>query len=196
MCAGLFFSLAEHLAVSCENNALVLFPLSDLSLLLLPCFLNLFLFPCIVCLMGSLMSVAFPFLKCTEQKAELGFLPGQFPSAALLYSLLPSFPFATRLKFAEPERGGKRYEKSSNLPPHCFRKSLLPSCSLKETKSSKRCQGAPPICTKPKALSTQCMTESNYRDNYCYLHCPTVVLCNQNYIGRCESEPAGTQGSY
>ena len=32
---------------------------------------------------------------------------------------------------------------------------------------------------KPRALRIQHMTESNYWDNYCRLHCPTVVLCNQ-----------------
>lgn len=32
---------------------------------------------------------------------------------------------------------------------------------------------------KPTALSMLCMTESNYRNNYCYLDCPTVVFGNQ-----------------
>jgi hypothetical protein len=39
--------------------------------------------------------------------------------------------------------------------------------------------GASSVCTEPKAMTILGMAESNYPDNYGYLHCPTVVFCNQ-----------------
>lgn len=149
MYAGIFFPLGEHFAVFFKNNALILFPLSELPLLLPPSLLNPILFPCIVCLMDTLMSCSTSILKCVEHKTEIGFLfldSFHYPSSFTAFFLV--FHSATQLKFAEPERGGRRCERRGNLPSHCFRKSLLATCSLEETKCSKDTPGAYSVSTK------------------------------------------------
>lgn len=128
---------------------------------------------------GHFNECSISILKCTEHKTETGFLPGQFPSPLLVDSFLPLSHPATQLKFAEPESRERGYERRGNLLSHCFRKSLLETCSLEETKCSKDIPVHPLFPLKPKALRIQCMAKSNYQDNYCYLHCPTVVFCNQ-----------------
>ena len=147
VCAGILFSLVEHFAVSLKNTALILFPLSDLPLLL-PRLLNPIMLPCIVGLMGTLISVSFPFWNTQSTRQKLDFFLNSFhpPSSCTAFSLL--FHSATQLKFAEPERGGRRYERGSNLPSHCFRKSLLSTCSLEESTCSKDTLGASCVSTK------------------------------------------------
>lgn len=156
----------------------LLFPLPDFPLPLPPGLPNTILFPCIVCLMGSLMSVALPFWNAQSTRQKLDYFLDCFHPSVVCSSLL-LFHSATQLKFAEPERRGRRYERGGNLPSHCFRKSLLATCPPEETRYSKDTTMHLLFAQKPKVLSIRCRTESNYQDNDCYLHCPTVVFCNQ-----------------
>ena len=144
--------------------------------------------------MGTLMSVVFPFWSAWNPRQKLDFFLDSFHpfSSFTAFSLL--FHSATQLKCAEPERGRRRSEKRGNPPSHHFRKSLLATCSLEETKCCKDTPSASSVSTKAQGLSIPCMTESNYWDNYGYLDCPTVVFVIKSNIGRYESEPAENSG--
>ena len=116
------------------------------------------------------MSIAFPFWNAQNPRQKLDFFLDSFHPFSSFTAFSLVFHSATQLKFAEPERSGRRCERRGNPPSCCCRKSLLATCSLEETKCSKDTPGTSSVSTKAQGLSAPCMTESNYRDNYCYLN--------------------------
>lgn len=125
--------------------------------------------------MGSLTNIAFPFSRCKEHKTKIGFLPRHFPSAVLFYSFLLSFLYCNTTEICWTRKGRRERQSASSLSL----KELISFLLSRRDQVLERYSGCLFCLCRAHGPTIQCMTEPNYPDNYCYLHCPTVVFYNQ-----------------